>query len=145
MILRRSLAIFAQLGVGVVAFGCATSAPEMTSPSSQANSPSPHYQLDAKEQKLNCKELTGRMRVRILQIRDANTSRNGTVIARGMQTTATSIFGGGKEGSDPSGQYARDRAQLDAYNAALAAQKCKTFDLNAELQPKNYTETPTPR
>jgi hypothetical protein len=38
-----------------------------------------------------------------------------------MQSLATPIWGGTKEGLDPDGQYRRDRAMLDAYNRQLAA------------------------
>lgn len=137
----RLAAILLPLTSAVAVGGCA-SAPGIGPAASVAPA---GYQLDEKEQKLSCKDLTGRMRVRILQIRDANAGRDGTVAARGMQVAATSVFGGGKEGTDPSGQNARDRAQLEAYNRRLAEQKCKTFDLNAELQPKAFHETPTPR
>lgn len=105
----------------------------------------PAYQLNDKELKLSCKDLTGRMQVRILQIRDAVPANDGSALSRGMQGMAASIFGGSSAETDPGGQLARDRAQLEAYNRQLAAKKCKTFNLSDELRPKPVSETPRPR
>lgn len=81
---------------------------------------------------MNCKQLTGTMKVRIMQMSAA--SADGTMVARGMQAGAVKIWGGPTYGTDPAGEDARDRAQLEAYNQQLAAKKCKTLDLQAEMQ-----------
>lgn len=84
------------------------------------------------------------MRVRILQVRSAK--GDGTLAAQTIQSGATKIWGGASYGTDASGQRAQDRAQLEAYNRRLAEQKCKTFDLTAELDaPHDKLDTPQPR
>ena len=45
---------------------------------------------------------------------------------------------------DPDGQYRKDRAMLEAYNHQLADKKCKTFDIDAELQRTDGTPEPMP-
>lgn len=98
--------------------------------------PSPGgYQLSADELSLDCKKLTGRTAVRIVQIRDFQSRTQATYLARGMQTAFKPANGGRGEGSDPDGRYTRDRAQLEAYNQRLAEKNCPNFDLTAELNP----------
>ena len=92
----------------------------------------PAYQLSENELKMSCKKLTGAMKVRIMQMSAA--SNDGTLVARGIQSGAVKIWGGPTYGTDPAGEQARDRAQMDAYNQQLAAKKCKTLDLQAEMQ-----------
>lgn len=119
-------------------FAACSASPEM--PTSAAVAPpaqavaaaAPAYQLSEKELKMNCKQLTGTMKVRMMQMSAA--SANGTVVARGMQAGAVKIWGGPSHGTDPAGDKARDQAQLEAYNQQLAAKKCKTLDLQAEMQ-----------
>jgi len=93
------------------------------------------YQLSQDELGLDCKKITGRMAVRIVQIRDFQVRSRTTALSRGMQSATNPVFGGTLEGSDPDGRYARDRAQLEAYNQRLAEKKCPNFDLAAELAP----------
>jgi hypothetical protein len=102
------------------------------------------YTLTDEERALDCRKLTGRMQVRILQIRDYSERPGSTGISHAMQTVTTSVLGGTKEGTDPDGRYARDRAVLEAYNNQLAAKGCPTFNLVAELKPKSVMETPSP-
>lgn len=101
-------------------------------PAQTAPAAAPAYQLSAKELKMNCKQLTGTMKVRIMQMSAAMS--DGTVVARGMQAGAVKIWGGPTYGTDPAGDDARNRALLEAYNQQLAAKKCKTLDLQAEMQ-----------
>lgn len=93
------------------------------------------YQLSADELALDCKKLTGRTAVRIVQIRDFQTRTQATALARGVQTAWMPANGGKGAGSDPDGRYAHDRAQLEAYNQRLAEKNCPNFDLTAELNP----------
>lgn len=102
------------------------------------------YVLSADEQALDCKKLTGRMQLRILEIRDYNERNRTTLISRAFQSGSTTVFGGPKAGLDPEGAYAKDRAALEAYNQQLAAKGCKTYDLESELQPQDFRATPTP-
>lgn len=121
--------------------GCASQAPEITASITPAGG---GYGLSAKEMELNCKELTGRMQLRILEIRDYEARKNTSALSHGLQTGATSILGGTSAGVDPADIYVEDRARLQAYNQRLAALNCKSYDLAAELQPKDVMVTPTP-
>lgn len=139
----------AALAVAGLVAGCAatTQSPPALEAAAGEAAPAPAgqtYTLTKEEQGLDCKRITGRMQVRILQIRDYRSENKTTLVSRGIQSATTSVVGGSAEGTDPDGRYARDRAVLDAYNRQLAAKGCKTFDLEAELRPKPVTATPTP-
>jgi len=98
--------------------------------------PSPGaYTLNAEELGLGCKKLSGRMAVRIVQVRDFKSREQTTQLARSLQTAAKPMFGGSGEGTDPDGRYARDRAMLEAYNQRLIEKQCPSYDLEAELSP----------
>jgi hypothetical protein len=102
------------------------------------------YQLTPEELELPCKKLTGRMAVRIVQIRDFQSRTQASQIARSLQTATKPLYGGKGEGTDPDGRYARDVAILHAYNHRLAEKKCPDFDLDKELAP-GTTELPRTR
>jgi hypothetical protein len=102
------------------------------------------YQLTPADLELDCKKLTGRMAVRIVQIRDYRTRTQTTAVSRTLQTATGAVLGGTKEGTDPEGRYARDRAQLDAYNRRLAEKDCPNFDLDEALDP-SATDPPRTR
>lgn len=102
------------------------------------------YVLSGEEREYDCKKLTGRMQVRILEVRDYTARDKSTKASHGLQSVVTGILGGSKRGTDPDGDYARDVAKLQAYNQQLVTKGCKSFDLSKELQPKPVTETPTP-
>jgi hypothetical protein len=95
--------------------------------------PDTGYHLSEAELKLDCKKLTGTMQIRILQVKGYDSNKQASLAARGMQSFATPIWGGTKEGLDPEGQHRKDLAMLEAYNARLAEKHCKTFNLAAEL------------
>lgn len=98
------------------------------------------YNLSADELKLDCKRMTGRMKVRILQMREARQAPKTSELSRNIQGAVTPIAkqlsGGTSYGSDPDGQYARDLAMLHTYNRQLAAKSCRTLDIEAELKPE---------
>lgn len=100
------------------------------------------YVLGPSELALSCRKLTGRTLVRILQIRDYEIARSGSVAARQIQKAVTPVFGGTERGADPDADYRRDRAIVEAYNRRLAEKGCKSFDLVKELQPKPAAESP---
>lgn len=93
------------------------------------------YQLSANELELDCRKLTGRMAVRIVQVRDFQTRSQTTALSRGVQSATKPVFGGSTEGMDPDGRYARDRGMLEAYNRRLEEKNCPNFDLDTELAP----------
>ncbi|MFA5952704.1 MAG: hypothetical protein WC807_20785 [Hyphomicrobium sp.] len=134
----------ATLMMGGCAEGPAAEQLTVAGPSEPAPPPPAAYALTDEEKALDCKRLTGRMQVRILQIRDFSVRPQSSAAAYTVQGAARSVLGGGHAGADPNGQYARDRAQLEAYNAELAAKHCRTFNLDDELKPKPVTATPTP-
>lgn len=126
--------------------GCAAS-PEPGSYSLASDSPAPAaaasqsapppaaaaYVLSEEEKTADCKRLTGRMKIRIIQIRDYHSRTKSSALSRNMQLAHSQVWGTTK-GIDPDGEYAQDRAMLDAYNAQLAAKGCTTLDLAAELK-----------
>jgi hypothetical protein len=99
-----------------------------------ASSPRTVYQLSEEEKSLDCRRLTGRMKIRIVQMKDTASHQPTSEVARAMQT-AQSQFGGSTWGMDPDADAAKDRAMLEAYNAQLQAKGCTTLDLAAELSP----------
>ena len=119
-------------------------APQIGQKSPDSYQPGQPYQLSKDELALDCKHLTGRMQLRILQIRDAEVRSGGSAIARTAQSATTPLFGGTMRGADPAADVARDRAVLEAMNRQLAAKNCAAFDLDAELQPRSVRDTPTP-
>lgn len=137
------------LVVGALACACASTQSDqppsiLTESALSGDTANATYQLSEKERKYDCKKLTGAMQVRILQIRDYDSSKKASMAARGMQTVTTPIWGGTTAGMDPDGQHHRDLAMLEAYNGLLAEKNCKTFDLAAELQKRGPTDMPTP-
>jgi hypothetical protein len=142
-------------GVIAVLGGCASTpgpgpvaapaeAPSSLKSASQSAGPAGGYTLTAEELALDCRKLTGRIQVRILQIRDYSERPGSTGLSHVAQTATTAVLGGTKEGADPASRYARDRAVLEAYNNQLAAKGCPTFNLVAELKPRGVMETPSP-
>lgn len=136
----QSLAVLAaQLLASLVLAGCASQsggiAPVATPVGETVTRlpPAGGYTLTADELALDCKKLTGRMAVRIVQVRDFQTRSQASSVARGIQTAMQPAWGGSGVGSDPQSRYARDRAMLQAYNQRLAEKNCANFDLNAEL------------
>lgn len=101
------------------------------------------YVLSADEQALECKQLMGRMQIRILEIRDYNERNNTTIASRALQSGVGTVFGGSTSGLDPNGRYAKDRAMLEGYNKQLVAKGCKSYDLDAELTPKDFRVSPS--
>ena len=143
--INRTLSALAPL---ILLAGCGSSPSDdgtlATTSSAGHLQPDEEYALSAQELRLSCRKLTGRVLVRILQIRDYEQRWRPSVTSRLAQQAATSLHGGTRRGMDPDAEYRRDRAMLQAYNRRLAAKKCKTFDLEAELKPKPVGETPTP-
>lgn len=138
----RNLSLLASIGFLGCSLGACSNGAEIQTGSAAITPPpaqvavaaAPAYQLSEKELKMNCKQLTGSMKVRLLQVHSSSSKTEGTLVARGLQTGAVKIWGGPTYGTDPSGDSARDLAQLEAYNQQLAAKKCKTLDLQAEFQ-----------
>ena len=143
------------LSTAALACGCAGAPAEL--PPSLVTDPPPlandtaafsDYQLSEEEQKYDCKKLTGKMQMRILQMRGYDTHTKQTSASRApLQAVTTPIFGGTKEGLDPDGQYRKDRAMLEAYNRRARQQEVQDVRLDAELaQNRRHAATdPPPR
>jgi hypothetical protein len=96
------------------------------------------YALTDQEQKLDCKQLTGSVKIKILQMRQADERKTPSGIAsKGQETLNTFKGGGSTYGMDLQKDLAGDHARLQTLNRRLAEKNCKTFDLQAELAPGN--------
>lgn len=148
MILRRSAAIGMLLSLCACAAALPGYSPTPSKLKVEADTSGTYeggvYTLSAAEMELDCRKLTGRMQIRILQIRDRGDGYGATWASRGMQTTAGAVFGGTAYGTNVTTQRARDLAILEAYNRELKAKNCPTFDLAEELKPKPGDTTPRP-
>jgi hypothetical protein len=156
---RLTSTILAALAVGLA--GCASQSASMMPPSAMITQtgsnpgaetvsalPPPGtadgYQLTASELDLNCKQLTGRTAVRIVQLRDYASRAKTTALSRSIQGASSTMLGGTMAGVDPDGRYVKDRAMLAAYNKRLVEKNCPSFDLETELDP-SATEPPRVR
>jgi hypothetical protein len=142
----RSLLRLSLLSIGL-SLALATGAEWSTwlFPTAHADSAAPDppaYQLSAAEQKLNCKQISGRMQVRILQFRDYNAQTNSSQFSRGLQSIFSSTVGTSSKGLDPNGTHADDLRMLTAYNQMLVDKGCKSFDLQSQLQQKDPNSMP---
>lgn len=101
------------------------------------------YNMTAQDLALDCKTITGRIQVRIRQLRGTMADNKTSAVARGLQQATTPLIGGTTRGIDPDGDNARDLGYLKAMNGRLAEKGCPTFDLAADLAPGN-TAYPRP-
>lgn len=102
------------------------------------------YVLSEAERALDCKKLTGRIQLRILQLRSAADRPTTSQAARTTQAIVKPVFGGSSYGIDPKQQGANDRAVMQAYNEELKRKGCPAFDLEAELSATDSKHTPRP-
>ena len=101
------------------------------------------YEMSKDELAMDCKRMTGSMKITINRLRDAATRQGGSSLAESAHKTVPLIMQGSTASSDWRATQARERAKLDAYNRHLAARNCKTLDIDAELArapdgPKKY-------
>ena len=106
------------------------------------------YVLSADEQELDCKQLTGKMQIRILELRASGAIQTTSLLSRGMQSAARSTVGASAYGLDPNGQHGRDVAMLEAYNRELVAKDCRSYDLakalsGTDMPPSAAVERPS--
>ena len=92
----------------------------------------------------NCKKITGRMKLRILELRSRRAEDPTTAASRVMQQAMTPVFGGTSRGARPEAEIAADRAALEADNARLVAKGCASFDLAAALAADPKAPSPAP-
>ena len=103
------------------------------------------YQAPIEDKKLNCKQLSGRVQVLILQLRGFDNRKQASGFSRGLQSAFSSTVGTSAKGRDPDSQHAADLQRLQEYNQRLAASGCKSYDLDYELKQTDPTASPTPR
>jgi hypothetical protein len=108
------------------------------------------YQLTAEDRALDCRKLSGRITVRLLQLRSERLDGRGPGSAvsdavQGVAGPAATAFWGKSTAylTDRAAYLARDRAQIGAYNGLLATKGCATFDIEAELA--KGPDAPVPR
>jgi hypothetical protein len=92
------------------------------------------YVLTTDEQALGCKKLTGRIQVRIMQMRGYETREKTTIASRALHSVGKTVFGGTDAGLNTDAQYASDKAVLEAYNRQLVAKDCKSFNIAEALE-----------
>lgn len=108
------------------------------------------YQLSEAEQKLDCKKLNGRVRIRLLQLRaELSDKSQPTGASQALQTVTNPalklMFGGASGyGTDRASQLGRDRAVIEAYNQQLVVKSCQPYDINAELKKSPSEPAPVP-
>lgn len=102
------------------------------------------YKLSDAELAYDCKKLTSKLTLRILQIRNQPSQAKSSTIARTVQQAATPVFGGTTFGGSPEAQYAADRSFVEAFNQRLVERNCASFDLDVALKPSAATDTPRP-
>lgn len=100
----------------------------------QAAGGAPAYVLNEEEKGAGCKRLTGRMKIRILQIKDHASRRQSSELARSLHTAQTQ-FGASGAGADADAEYRKALSMLEAYNGELQKRGCPTLDLAKELGP----------
>jgi hypothetical protein len=97
------------------------------------------------DQSLNCKQLSGRVQVLLLELRGSANRKQATAVARGMQSAFAATIGTNKIGTDPQGDLAADFKKLRDYNQRLVDKGCNSYDIDAELQQTDPNETPAAR
>lgn len=91
------------------------------------------YTLTAEELAYDCKKLTGRIQIRILDIRGYETREKTTLASRGLHSAGKMVFGGTNTGLNTDAQFAKDKAMLDTYNSQLVAKDCRSFNIAEAL------------
>jgi hypothetical protein len=103
------------------------------------------WQPKVDEQKMTCKQLSGRVQVLILQLRGSGSSRKASGLSLGLHSAFASTIGTTATGDDPVGDNAADMKKLRDYNERLVSMKCKSYDLDYELKQTDPHETPSAR
>ncbi len=98
----------------------------------------PASQLNAKEMTLDCAKLNGLVRMRAMQIKDAEQRSGPNAAGRAIHGVAAAVNGAPKRGMDPAADSAEDRAMLEAYKKRMAEKKCKPV---VEYDPKPQPAT----
>jgi hypothetical protein len=119
-------------GLSIAPAAGPTSAPEPKSGLAREN-----------EAEIDCKKLTGRMQIRILEMRTYAVTDQTSGLSRSMHSAGKTVFGGTSAGIDPQGEHARDLAELEMHNRQLASQDCKSYDIQQSLAGQDTPPQPT--
>jgi hypothetical protein len=103
------------------------------------------WQPKLDEQKMTCKQLSGRVQVLILQLRGSGNRPESSGLSRGLHSAFAATIGTTATGDDPEGDKAADMKKLRDYNQRLVNTKCKSYDLDYELKQTDPHETPSAR
>jgi hypothetical protein len=95
------------------------------------------YELSQDEMAMDCRRMTGSMKITINRLKDAASRQGGSVLAESAHKVAPLITQGSTASADRQSSLARERAKLDAYNRHLASRNCKTLDIDAEFARAN--------
>jgi hypothetical protein len=99
---------------------------------------------DTPDDKLSCKQISGRMQVKIMQQREFNQEKQSSSLSRGIQSGFAATFGNVSHGVDPQGEREADLQKLREFNQRLVDKGCKSYDLDAELAKKEIDDVPAP-
>ena len=99
---------------------------------SGAVNPAGVYVPSPAERALDCKKLTGSMRIIITRQQDARNRPQPSMPAAAAQSVVSAMRGQPSP-LDMNAEHVRERGRLTAYNALLAEKKCSTLDLAKEL------------
>lgn len=103
------------------------------------------YQPPIDDKKMNCKQLSGRVQLLILQLRGYGDRKQASGLSRGLQSAFAATVGTTATGSDPEGQHSADLKKLQDYNQRLVASGCNSYDLDYELKQTDPLASPTAR
>jgi hypothetical protein len=99
---------------------------------------------DTPDDKLSCKQISGRMQIKIMELRGYSQDKQASGLSRGIQTGLAATFGNQAHGIDPQGDYEADIKQLHDYNQRLVEKNCKSYDLDVELKKSDIDGVPAP-
>lgn len=137
--MSKSSALFLTFIAAVLVAGCASGATDaggltIAPAAGPSGAPDTTAGVPSRDDaELDCKKLTGRMQIRILEMRTYATTAQTSGLSRSMHAADKTVFGGTSAGIDPKGEHARDYAALELYNRQLVSQDCKSFDIQQTL------------
>lgn len=141
--LTACAALVAGSGTAVAQTPSATARSQTVAPAQPARAALPRatpHTMTPDDLALDCPKLTGRIQVRIRQLRGALSDDRTTEVARSLQAVASPIFGGTSRGINPDADNARDLGIIVAYNQRLIEKKCPAYNLEAEFAPGNTAQ-----
>ncbi|MEQ1716107.1 MAG: hypothetical protein ABL907_09010 [Hyphomicrobium sp.] len=101
------------------------------------------YALSDDELGLDCKRLTGKLQILILELRTDGTAQQTSSLSRTLQAVSVSAFGGPSPTLDAKSQRQQDLAKAESYNRQLAAKDCRSYDLAKALSGTETTPAAT--